>query len=140
MQILLTTVCSLLAAIAGAFIVHWLTRSREHSIWVRDSRIREWRELLESLTKAYMTLLSETADYRAAAIMEENVKKHDAMADVDIVLSTRIFIADDVSDLQVRMKWAANVTDFYQDRDKPAFKSRFQAMRVTIVEKAKQMK
>jgi hypothetical protein len=140
MQILLTTVCSLLAAIAGAFIVHWLTRSREHAIWVRDSRIREWQELLESLTKAYMTLLSGTADYRAEAIMAENVKKHEAMADVDIVLATRIFIADDVSALDVRMRWADSVTGFTRDHNKPALKARFQALRSNIVEKAKQTK
>jgi hypothetical protein len=140
MQILITTVCSLLAAIGGAFIVHRLTRSREHAVWVRDSRIREWQELLESLTKAYMTLLSEAADSRVESIMADKVKKHEAMADVDTVLSTRIFIADDVSNLEVRPIWAASVTDFLRDRHKAIFQERFQGLRINIVEKAQQAK
>ena len=146
MQVLITTVCSLVAAIVGALAVHWLTRSRERAVWVRDSRIKEWQELLDSMTRAYMTLLGSTMPHQEEAARALDQKKQAGLADVDVVLSTRIFIADDVTDLEVRLRWAAYVEDFRrgqfaQDREaKQIFKDRFQGLRKSIVEAAKQTK
>lgn len=138
------------ATAVGAFIVHKLTRSREHDIWVRDCRIKEWQELLDSLTRAYMTLLSSTTDFSGEAMAELERKKQEGLADVDIVLSTRIFIADDITNLDIRMKWAALVTDYRRGQSsmdpmtyaesKQIFKNRFQGLRKSIVEAARQTK
>jgi len=80
----------------------------------------------------------------AAMVIRDNLimgqdqsKRHDALADVDIVMSTRIFIADDVEALGVRMKWAENVTFYMETNNKPLFKASFQALRVSIVSAAK---
>ena len=136
------------AALVGAFYVHKLTRSRDHDIWVRDSRMKEWQELLECLTAAYMKLLSSTMSVSAMPALEN--EKQRALADVDIMLSTRIFIADDVSELEVREKWAAFVGEYrsgqslHQPRmnavGKQTFKDRFQGLRKSLVEVAKKTK
>ena len=80
----------------------------------------------------------------AAMVIRDNLimgqdqsKRHDALADVDIVLSTRIFIADDVEALGVRMKWAENVTFYMGTNNRALFKASFQALRVSIVSAAK---
>lgn len=134
----------LAAAVVGAFYVHKLTRSRDHDIWVRDSRIKEWQELLDALTKAYMLQLNSTNDFDA------DVRKHDALANVDIVLSTRIFISDDVEHLEIRTKWAVLVRDLHLTRrtaifeltmeSKRLFKNGFQELRMSMVMVAKQTK
>lgn len=124
MQVLLTTVCSLLAAICGAFIVHWLTRSREHRTWVRDCRMKEWQELLDSLTHAYMALLTDTR-----VIQQRHVRgRSNEMAGSPSrggyhSLGTRIFIADDVETLDLRKRWAEYVTGYLDSRDKSGFQA-----------------
>ena len=138
MQILITAICSLTAAIIGAFVVHWLTRSRENANWVRDSRIREWQELLETLSKSYVTQLMDPHAYDDESKKQYNVSKAVALADVDVMLSTRIFISEDVEQLDVRMRWAGSVNAFYQRRDKPPFMAAYQALHKDIVAKAKQ--
>jgi hypothetical protein len=136
-QVFVTSAFSLLAAVTAAFIVHWLTRSREHRVWVRDCRMKEWQELLNSLTHAYMTLLLSPPGLKMNVLTPEEEPKKDALADVDIVLGTRIFIAKDVERLDVRKKWADNVSSFLAFHDKAAFKTRFQALRLSVVEAAK---
>lgn len=147
----------IIASVAGAFYVHWLTRSIERDAWVRVSRIKEWQELLGSITEAYMTVLT-LMDRRGVGWQEAEVKTHDALADVDIVLSTRIFIADEVESLEVRPKWAASVDGYRRSlqnasrgsligaspeltwEGKQLFKSQFQALRRTMIEAARQTK
>lgn len=134
----------LAAAVVGAFYVHKLTRSRDHDIWVRDSRIKEWQELLDALTKAYMLQLNSINDSDADG------RKHDALANVDIVLSTRIFISDDVEHLEIRNKWAVLIRDLHLTRrtaifeltieSKQLFKNGFQELRTSMVMVAKQTK
>ena len=68
---------------------------------------------------------------------QDQSKRHDALADVDIVLSTRIFIADDVEALDVRMKWEENMTFYMGTNNKALFKASFQALRMSIVSAAK---
>jgi hypothetical protein len=138
--ILTTTVFSLAAgiigALVGAFTVHRLTRSREFESWSRDARLKEWRELLETMTNAYMTLLTLShSQVLASRTIEDGVvtEKHDVLAEVDITLATRIFISDDVEKLDLRMKWAALVTHFVGTLNRAIFKSEFQAVRAAIV-------
>jgi hypothetical protein len=102
--------------------------------------MKEWQELLDSLTDAYMTLLKSNIVLHNNVMIEDRTKQDDAISDVDIVLATRIFIADDVEALDVRKKWAEYVTQLYNNRDKTTFKSGYQAIRMSIVETAKQTK
>jgi len=102
--------------------------------------MKEWRELLESLAVAYMTLLLSPAGVKMNVLTPEEKAKTDVLADVDIVLGTRIFIANDVDKLEVRRKWAEYVTAFHAFHDKAAFKASFQALRLSVVEAAKQTK
>lgn len=152
MQISFTAACSLVAALIGALIVHKLTRSRDHDLWVRDSRIKEWQELLNELTEAYMTLLEERPfvptekelpdQFRESQryFLETQQAKHKALATVDVTLSTRIFISDAIEKLDVRRRWAACVTAFINGRSKEKYKNDFQAIRISIVEAAKATK
>jgi hypothetical protein len=102
--------------------------------------MKEWQGLLDSLTRAYMTLLKDNIVLNNNVMLEDRRNQDDALADVDIVLATRIFIADDVELLDVRKKWATNVTLVYSNRDKATFKARYQAIRMSIVDAAKQTK
>jgi len=66
-----------------------------------------------------------------------NISQANALADVDVMLATRIFISDDVEELNVRMRWAAMVTAFLPRTDKPTFMAAYQALRKDVVAKAK---
>jgi hypothetical protein len=93
-----------------------------------------------------MTLLSSTNDSRAEVILALENKKQAALANVDIVLSTRIFVSDAVAEMDVRMKWAAFVSDYRtgmlhgDPEGKQTFKNRFQGLRKSIVDVAKRTK
>jgi hypothetical protein len=151
-QISFTAVCSLVAAIIGALIVHKLTRSRDHDIWVRDSQIKEWQELLNELTEAYMTLLGEKpfvlTEKEPGERLKESQKhfleieqaKHEALASVDVVLSTRIFISDAIEQLDLRRRWAACVTEFINEKNREKYRNNFRSIRISIVEAAKATK
>ena len=141
--ILVTTLFSLIAAIigatVGAFIVHWLTRSREFESWSRDTRLKEWRELLDVMTNGYMTLLTIQWSRRTILKVQEEAdaeKVHRALADVDVNLATRIFISQDLSELDVRNDWANCVTNYMSSHDKVVFKSTFQSIRTSLIDAA----
>ncbi len=140
MQTLVTAICSLVAAIIGALVVHRLTRSREHANWVRDSRMKEWQGLLETLGRSYMTRLKDPYVFNDEDKALYNLSQANALADVEVMLATRIFISDDVEELNVRKRWAAMVTAFRPRTDKPSFMAAYQALHKDIVAKAKQTK
>jgi hypothetical protein len=133
--------------VVGAYIVHNLTRSRERDSWVRDSRIKEWQELLAVLTKAYMLQLSVPNDLRTEALVALEATKESGLADVEMTLSTRIFITRDIERLSIRTKWAQLVSDYQLTRrsrisgvaaeSERSFKNEFQQMRMSMVEAAK---
>ncbi len=83
-----------------------------------------------------MTQLMDPHAYDDDSQKQYNLSKAAALADVDVMLATRIFISDDVEQLNVRMRWAASVNAFYKQRDKPPFMAAYQALHV--VAKAKQ--
>jgi hypothetical protein len=87
-----------------------------------------------------MLLLTSPPEIRMGKLTPEEGPKKDVLADVDIVLSTRIFIADDVEALMVRKKWSELVTHFLGTHDRASFKSSFQTLRVSIVGAAKDTK
>lgn len=140
-QALLTTLLTgTIGGLIGAYVVHLLTKSRDHSTWVRNSRIKEWQELLETLSEAYMALLRLPKSYEGGmgSVSDYNIRKSDALANVDVMLATRIFISDDVEQLNARKRWAALVTDFHKRTDKPTFMAAYQELHKDIVAKAKQ--
>ena len=139
MQALLTTLLTgTIGGLIGAYVVHLLTKSRDHASWMRNSRIKEWQQLLESLSKAYMTLLRlPITQGGVGSVSEYNTRKSDALADVDVMLSTRIFISDDAERLNVRKRRAALVVEFQKQSDKPTFMAAYQALHRDVVAKAK---
>lgn len=71
------------------------------------------------------------------SLSDYNTRKSDALADVDVMLATRIFISDDVERLGVRKRWAALANDFHKRSDKPTFMAAYQALHKDVVAKAK---
>jgi hypothetical protein len=61
---------------------------------------------------------------------------HRVLADVDVNLATRIFISHELSELDVRKKWASCVEDYMSSHDKVIFKSTFQSIRTSLVDAA----
>jgi hypothetical protein len=133
-------ICGAAIALSGAYIGHFLTKARERAAWERSTRIKEWQELLETLSGAYMTLLRLPDHYSTTSVEEYNVKKADALADVDVMLATRIFISDAVELLLVRLRWAASAEAFHKRPDKPSFMAAYQSLHKDIVAKAKNHK
>jgi hypothetical protein len=130
-------ISGVVGGLVAAYFVHLLTKSRDHASWVRDSRMKEWQGLLETLSKAYMTRLKDPYVFNNEDKAQYNLSQANALADVEVMLATRIFISDDVMELDVRMKWAAMVNAFLPRTDKPSFMNAYQALHKDIVAKAK---
>jgi hypothetical protein len=63
-------------------------------------------------------------------------KVHRALAEVDVTLATRIFISQDLFELDVRKRWADCVSDYMSSHEKSDFKSTFHTIRTSLIDAA----
>jgi len=93
----------IVGALAGIVIGHFLTRSSQHRQWIRDNRKQEYRELLSSISDAYLHIVQIKPGLgweKEAYLRTEQVK-----ADSFRVLHDRIFIAQEIKDADIMPLW-----------------------------------
>jgi len=104
----------------GVVLGAYLSRMWQWEQWLRDNRKQECRELLSSISTAYMALakLSARTTSGPAVVPGEEEKRTWALVEESYrILSDRIFIAEDVQRLQLGSKWinATNAVDYHND-------------------------
>jgi hypothetical protein len=134
-QILVTSIFSLVAAIVAAFTVHWLTRSREHEIWVRDRKMNEWKELIGALATAHVSILGTKTTLRAPD--ERRRLRTEAEATLARIASDRIFIADDLAKIRFWERWTHALRQCDEQLDHHPFTDEYLSLRDSIVKAAK---
>jgi len=83
----------------GIALGHSLNRSSQHEQWLRDNRKQEYRDLLTSLTTAYLHLVHNWSGGNEEPVNEASRVLHD-----------RIFIAQEIRSARIMEEWGAIVT------------------------------
>ncbi|WP_047492314.1 hypothetical protein [Terriglobus sp. TAA 43] len=86
----------------GSVLSQWMTRRSQHSLWLRDQRKLEWRELLSRLTETFATIVR----LENSVLSPEEKQELDAgkMA-ANNTLEDRLFIAPDVATMGITEAW-----------------------------------
>jgi hypothetical protein len=103
----------------GIFVGSYLTRSAQRRQWLADEKVKEWRELLGTLTTSFTTIVQFSTGGKTSA---EDLTAHIAAGEV---LGNRIFIAEEVRQLKIHDKWREAVGTFEQDRNPTTFGTNF---------------
>ena len=133
--VLVSALFTVLGGLIGAFVVHLLTRSRDREHWIRDRRMLEWSELLAILAKTHVLRLNWMSHAARTQSDEDSVALAQAEADSFATLSDRIFVADEVEDLELQNLWNVSRKRFL-DGDREGYISKFVELRRIVIRTA----
>ncbi|SEB40427.1 hypothetical protein [Terriglobus roseus] len=101
---LIVAVMGIAGTLAGGMASQWMTRRAQHKQWLRDQRKQEWRELLNTLTKAFATIIR-LEQVGVAYDPDSQLELAAAKESANNVIRDRIFIAPEVGDMNVLRAW-----------------------------------
>ena len=108
----------IVGTLGGSVVGHLLSRSTQREQWERDCRKEEFRELLRALSD-HFTILREFERLTYHQTPEEREKLTDAEANFFRIVHSRIYIADDVDQLNIKNRWIDAVKRYRAQPDKP---------------------
>jgi hypothetical protein len=116
----------------GVMVGHFLTRSWQREQWRLDHRREEYRELLGTITSAYMRIIS--AYESTVPVVDEELKRHirEAKNESFQVLQDRIAIAWELEDTDVLDVWTEAILGLETNGDSIKVAKKFRPMREKI--------
>jgi hypothetical protein len=124
---LIVAVAGIAGTFGSGFLTQRLAQSSERKQWLRNARKEEFRELLTTLNRSFMTI-SELP--KAGGLMEHRNRRsvEEAKAHALRVINDRIFIREDVKRDDIMARWAVPVSEFEKDLKVNEFANRFEDM------------
>jgi hypothetical protein len=104
----------------GVGLGAYLTMRTQRAHWVADSKKEEYRELISTLTQSSSVIL-EFHGPMIAHGPEEQRAAHEAQLKALAVISSRLFIAEDVQRLDLTNRWRKAVREIETGGHTPAF-------------------
>jgi hypothetical protein len=92
------------SGLVAAFAVHFLTQSRESEKWILDCKKQEFRELLSSLSDAYIALVKMLLPLVPLDGSDER-RLREIQADSVRMIRDRIFIAKEIPPNEISNRW-----------------------------------
>lgn len=126
----------ILASATAQILQNRLTSKREEQRWIANNRKEEYRELLKALTHT-ATFLMEYVGTSAGKEPEYQKRYTQVYGDGIRVISDRIFIADEIKNIEVYDRWVDAVERLNKTNDLGAFSDRFERLRDDIVKSAR---
>ncbi len=117
----LTIVLALWGAIGplvALFVGAYLTRSGQRKQWLADERVKEWRELLTTLTTSLSTIVSCSSLPKTPERLADDLH---ARVIAGVVINSRLFIGHEISKGEMVKQWREAVKKFDEDHDEEAF-------------------
>jgi hypothetical protein len=111
--------------LVGIFVGAYLTSRWQRKQWYADHRIKEWRELLTALSNAAIVYVPRNVLGSASLQLEQGKINLTAKQNSGEILTNRIFIAEDVEELQLRDQRTRLLKGYDQTNDASAFGSGF---------------
>jgi len=129
------TIWAPVGPLIGIMLGAYLSRSQQRRQWVADNEVKEWRELLTTLTTSFTAIIQTDEKLPKAPGEEiERLKRWlQARTLAGEVLTNRIFIAHAVSSFEIFDKWKTALARFDQDHDPKAFGKAFGELTVLIL-------
>lgn len=107
---LIVAALGIAGTLSGVILGHTMLRLWQHEQWVRDERLKEFRELLSALSESYRLELD---NLRLLHIGEERLAYIDSLPSVIQVVRSRIFIAREIQAINFEVRWTEAVHAFH---------------------------
>lgn len=120
--------------LVGVIIGAMLTRAWDRRKWINENRKQEYRELLTTLTTA-CTALIDNAQTLVQTPAEQIAARDEYFKSLR-VLQDRIFIANEISKMNLFDRWGTAMKDLQETKDFRKFEDSFEIMRSEIVKHA----
>lgn len=136
---LFLTVWAAVGPLLGILIGHFLSRSQQRRQWIADNEVREWRELLTTLTTGFLTIVQ--TDKALPKVPGEEIERmrenFGARTPINEVFANRIFIARAVRKEDLSGRWRKALEAFDQNHDPTQFGTAFGELTVSILRGAR---
>jgi len=113
-----------LTGLVGVLIGAYISNRNQRKHWVADNKRAEYRELLTTMTRTFNTVIILVGPGVALAGNEQR-KLIDADSECSIVIKDRIFIADEVDEMDLLKRWHEARQHYGQTYDVGEFASSF---------------
>jgi hypothetical protein len=113
--------------VIGALLTFQLTRSWQREQWLLDNRRQEYRELLSSITGAYIAIahIAETGAVGRTASPEIELIAERAAIESFRTLRDRILIAEEIEFANSLEEWDTAIQNYRRTHDEHTFAQRF---------------
>jgi|SRR5580658_1374804 hypothetical protein len=134
MRILLN-IWAAVGPLMGVVLGGWLTMRNQRMLWILDNKRSEYRKLLTTITRDYTTFLNVYAGRVALSGADER-RREKAHLEALNVIRDRLFIAKEVSEMDIASKWSEAIGRAYNNRDFLALKSQYEEIAKAIQDHA----
>jgi hypothetical protein len=115
-------VAPFIGTLFGVWMGHHFSRSQQRMQWLTDNKVREWQELLTTLTTSFTTIVGTNPSLPKAGDEIERMKENFlARKMANDVLFNRLFIAGEELQHGLYKKWRHALEEFDQDHDPAKF-------------------
>lgn|ERR1019366_8659397 len=134
---LFLTIWAPVGPLIGILIGHYLSRSQQRRQWLADSEVKEWRELLDTMTTSFHTIVwTDKLLPTAGDEIERKRENFRARMLANEVLFNRIFIAHEVAKYSMYPRWRKALDEFDQDHDPAKIGQAFGEINASILKGA----
>jgi hypothetical protein len=129
---------SVIGPIVGIIIGAYISNRNERKHWIADNKKQEYREIITALVDAYRAVLESTAPMVAYG-PEEQRKFWQSEQNLLITLNTRIFIADEVSQLKIQERWLEAVGSYRNVHHRRELSDKMNEIKYDLIDSAKDL-
>lgn len=125
------TIWAVVGPIVGIVAGHFLTRSWDRKKWLADNKRDEYREVIKVLSAALGPIIQCVMPGLLVGpeeIQERNITENASYE----VLGSRIFIHDELEEINAYDRWVALVAQFQKHRDDKTFAKQFKELLADI--------
>lgn len=122
--------------VAGSLLTFWATKTTQEARARREERRQEYRELVSTITKCYMRIISPYDP--PIPVIDDQLQRQimDAKLESFKVLQDRIEIAEELAGTDVLDAWTEAIVSLEGNGDSVRFAIRFKVLRERIIQMA----
>jgi hypothetical protein len=130
---------SVAGPLVGVLIGAYVANRNQRKHWIADNKKQEYRELLTALTRAFGAML-ELRGAGMIALGPEDQRAYGAMETQALqIIRDRLFIADEVTQMDLLNRWADATKDFDSTHNPRTFAAGFGKIADSVTASAKKL-
>lgn len=115
------TICAALGPFIGVLIGSWLTMKIQRRLWILDNKRAEYRKLLSTLTDCASKFATIWGVQGVVQGPRDQREINNAARKSANVIFNRLFIAREMQQLNVLVRWKEAISQLQRTHDGPAF-------------------